>query len=477
MNKLSKYFSVLIAIVFLLSACIAPAGGGTAITTATPVPLPTDLPTAIQTFTPTLPPTITPTASITPLPTIATFTPTFDVRTIVTVTPATAAECPRVQSAKTDASITFTSENVIEQVVEALNQGILFETLERNLNEYYHLLGGSVLNYSRADLTNDSVPELIIKFSPDVNFIYILGCKSNQYKILFSFPPDLERSTFEIIGDANKNGVPEILIGSETCSTTCGGEFFVLEWKLDSFQKVLETSDFYTSLDNIVAKDLDNDGLMEFSWAGGISTWNYLSPPWRLETHIYKWNGERFAALPVIFDALQFRFQAIQDADRETLAGNYDKAFQLYYDAIVDTQLGWWSPELFSQQHDIALSPKSYQVTPTPPAADATEYPRLAAYAYYRMVALHAYLGEMDAATVQYNTLQQKFPAGDPGHPYVEMATAFWDAYQSSANMTTACAAAIEYAAEHPEILIPLGSDYHGWQSHQYVPADVCPFR
>jgi hypothetical protein len=57
------------------------------------------------------------------------------------------------------------------------------------------------------------------------------------------------------------------------------------------------------------------------------------------------------------------------------------------------------------------------------------------------------------------------------------MATAFWDAYQSSGKMYAGCAAAIQYAAEHLDILTPLGSDYHGWQSHTYVPADVCPFR
>jgi hypothetical protein len=44
--------------------------------------------------------------------------------------------------------------------------------------------------------------------------------------------------------------------------------------------------------------------------------------------------------------------------------------------------------------------------------------------------------------------------------------------------MYDGCAAAIQYAAEHPdEMLTPLGSDYHGWQSHIYVPVDVCPFR
>ena len=83
----------------------------------------------------------------------------------------------------------------------------------------------------------------------------------------------------------------------------------------------------------------------------------------------------------------------------------------------------------------------------------------------------------MDAAQTQYNTLQSMFPEGNPGHPYAEMATGFWNTHQSSGKMYDGCAAAIEYAAEHPDILTVLESDYHGWQSHIYVPADVCPFR
>lgn len=93
------------------------------------------------------------------------------------------------------------------------------------------------------------------------------------------------------------------------------------------------------------------------------------------------------------------------------------------------------------------------------------------------MIILHTFLGELEAAQVKYATLQEKFPAGNPGHPYVEMATDFWNAYQSSGKIYNACAAAIAYADAHSEILTPLGSDYHGWQSRIYKPADVCPFR
>jgi hypothetical protein len=90
---------------------------------------------------------------------------------------------------------------------------------------------------------------------------------------------------------------------------------------------------------------------------------------------------------------------------------------------------------------------------------------------------LHLVQNHEPEATTVYNTLQQKFSNDTYGSPYVEMATAFWNAYQSTHKTYDGCAAAIQYAAEHPEILIPLGSDYHGWQSHTYVPADVCPFR
>jgi hypothetical protein len=90
---------------------------------------------------------------------------------------------------------------------------------------------------------------------------------------------------------------------------------------------------------------------------------------------------------------------------------------------------------------------------------------------------LHLVQGQDSEASTTYTTLGQTFGSDPYAHSYVEMATAFWDAYQSSHKMYDGCAAAIQYAAEHPEILTPLGSDYHGSQSHTYVPADVCPFR
>ena len=151
----------------------------------------------------------------------------------------------------------------------------------------------------------------------------------------------------------------------------------------------------------------------------------------------------------------------------------------MYQDAIFSDKLEWWSPQR-SKDTLKKLSGNNDHPENAKPAdgiPDPAEYPSLAAYAYYRMIALHIDLGQMDAAQVNYATLQKKFPAGNPGHPYVEMATAFWDVHQSTGRMYDACGAAIAYADAHPEILTLLGSNYHGGQSHTYVPADVCPFR
>src|ERR1044071_9747841 len=89
-------------------------------TTATPSPLPTATRTAL--------PAATLTASITPLPTIPTFTPTFDVSTIVTVTPAPTAECQKEDSTlKPDLKVLFAQEGLQslkdQALLDFLNMG------------------------------------------------------------------------------------------------------------------------------------------------------------------------------------------------------------------------------------------------------------------------------------------------------------------------------------------------------------------
>jgi hypothetical protein len=82
-----------------------------------------------------------------------------------------------------------------------------------------------------------------------------------------------------------------------------------------------------------------------------------------------------------------------------------------------------------------------------------------------------------------YGTLQEKYPEGQAGHTYAELATVFWTEYQEMKNLGRACAKAIAYATAHPvDVLAYLGNGeygktYFGYQGLRYTSADICPFR
>ena len=446
---MKKLLFGLICFVWLVSSCasanqsIQTASVLTSATsTSSPLPTETSLPTA------------TPTASITPLPTIPTFTSTFDGSTILTATPAPRTGC-RVESPNDLATY------LREEIKSTATPIIL-------------------------DVTNDGIPEIIINGRRDnesgPGAIYIYSCNDSEFLILDEVAAqEYPLPLLSTIQDLNKNGVPEIVIYIREC-----GGFgscwlvLILEWNGEKFINLGDdhiNKDLAPWLDNLDFKDIDNDGTIEVIIRKGLPGHpdSLLHGPWRSYSATYSWNGKKYVLKEFDIDTPQYRFQAVQDADHLSINGDFTKAISLYQDVIFDNKLEWWSKERYLGQFQIDLFGKS--PTPTLPAPDSSEYPRLAVYAYYRIILLYFVQGfESDASTV-YNTLQQKFGNDPYGRPYVEMATAFWNAYQSTDEMYDGCAAAIQYAVEHPDILIPLGSDYHGWQSKIYKPEDVCPFR
>jgi len=465
MNK--TFWQILITVTFLLTAC----GQPTPIpvidsATSTPSPIPTATPTR------TALPTATPTASITPLPPIATFTPTFDVSTIVTVTPAPKAECP-----KRNTSLVF---NPPTQNNQLTNYGQIVLDF---------LISGGTVNaidlknlVQQQDINGDGIPEIIVSDKDTT----IIGCENGNYSkwLVMTAETDSFAPHLEYVGDMNLDNIPEsIFVLKGGNGWTRYYNIWIYEWSGESLKLLTYIEDLRNI--NISLADVDGNGTIELL-AKGNTTANpddrIVFAPLRDEIRIYKWNGNTFAEDPIQFAKPTYRFQAIQDADRFSVQGNYDAALSFYQAAIVDSKLDWWSIEKKGQLELSGLpvlnnNNITYPATPTSLPPDNTEYPRLAAYAYYRIMLIHFAQGHESDATTAYNTLQEKFGNDPYGQPYVEMASAFWDAYQSAHKMYDGCAAAIEYAAEHPDILIPLGSDYHGSQSHQYKPEDVCPFR
>ena len=466
--------------ILVLTAC-----GQTSSTQITPIPVVdkiTATPSPIPTNTNTSVPTETLTSTITPLPTVPTFTPTFDVSTIVTVTPAPKAECPKLDNTIQPENylpkqLEYPSPGAPDKILEFLNNGGNGQALTRRLDQIYSKVEYSG-GYAFLDVTGDQISEFLY-----VELYYgerpnVFSCKNGKYEILDILSGQHDFDFYEIeFEDLNSDGIPEIIVTGTGGVSFPVSTIYLYEWNGRTFSILGQVS--ILALRQTQIKDIDGNGTKEISFSGDnptcVSCANFI--PQRLRTVTYGWNGTNFVEISNKFTSPKYRFQAIQDADAAVLLGKYEVAMRSYSAVIKSKDLAWWSPARFTYEQTIGDPVIMFIETPsTIPTEDLTEYPRLAAYAYYRILLRIVQEQESDATAI-YNTLQQKFGNDLYGQPYVEMATAFWNAYQSTHKIYDGCEASIQYAAEHPDILTPLGSDYHGWQSHIYVPADVCPFR
>ncbi len=90
---------------------------------------------------------------------------------------------------------------------------------------------------------------------------------------------------------------------------------------------------------------------------------------------------------------------------------------------------------------------------------------------------LHFLRGWEDEAHIVYETLKDKFPKGNAGHPIFQFATVFFDEFKKSGDASYACKKVIEHVgSEDLDYLSYLGSRDHGSQSLIYVIENICPY-
>jgi len=446
------------------------------------------------------------------LPTIATITPTFDVSTIVTVTPAPVGKCP-VADLVSDfdlSFIDFDNTPLLDDEEEWARVDKNRENAKENILEFLNTYGASPLvayldkqgyingeDYIYQDLTNDGIPEFVFGANP----FHIFGCKNGYFESLFEHwsRGRLRTPIITTLGDFNKNGIQEITFLTGIFSQG-GRNYQIYEWNNNEFVSVLPSNYpeypdikfifLESSAGEIHYEDIDDDGFHELVVDSGIPLRSiYIDGfPWRNERTYYKWNGENYVlfkrefSIPDDFpyaDIPEFRFQIVQDGDLAISQDEFSKALNLYQRAIHDNSLLSYSPEIRKNYQERRISQIDENPPPTPTLLpeETSNYPKLASYAHYRIMLLQIIQGNLSEAENTYNILQKEFSQDQYSAPYTKMAKEFWQAYQENQNMNTACSAAIQYAAIHPEILIPLGSYYHGDQSHIYLPEDICPFH
>jgi hypothetical protein len=339
-------------------------------------------------------------------------------------------------------------------------------------------------------------------------FPAVIGCVDGEYQTLADYPPLGGANCspqIVYIGDMKLNSTPDIvfafLMGS---GWNFGAD--IQEWNGSEFVSLIQASHgeksasasrtarilFWYGIDgffipvpymNGVAsydiRDLDGNGTIELilkDFGPAHHDTLYSFGPWRGKRVVFSWDGLHVICNALEMDPPMYRFQAVQDADRFFLMGDYARAERLYRAVFTSKPLERWTSERMRFLLDQQWAEAAGRHTPVPPAEDEDGYPRLSAYAGYRLVLLKATRGDMPSAEGLYVGLLSSHPSGSVGYPYVLLAARFLGNFRVTHDPVKACARVLDYAESIAGLLEPLGDMEHGAQSHIYETVDLCPF-
>jgi hypothetical protein len=379
------------------------------------------------------------------------------------------------------------NQHFAKYVLDFLNAGGTAQSIlvafERQNSEH-------IDTYFRADdITGDHVPEIIFSYGI---WLDVFTCKGTKYELTFTdtYESELDGVIIIDVTDINRDGLAEVIVSFDGCMGNRCPTLRVQEWNGKDFQNLIANP---TSGDGcsflpvapfeVKIQDIDNNNTKEIILSNNSNPWPDVDFPYRKETRICMWNGQNIVVYKSEFDAPYYRFQAVQDGDKATLAGDYNKALGFYQRTINDQELQWFTQD--RKQHDFWVYHSKYFPSfqePTPTASpsmlqDPNEYSNLAAYAYYRIMLLYILQNDIEKAESTFSTLQSNFPPGNPGNYFTQVASIFWLEYQPLMNVRASCLKVIGYAQTHPLPTEYLGDWDHGVQSIHYTPESLCPFK
>jgi hypothetical protein len=185
----------------------------------------------------------------------------------------------------------------------------------------------------------------------------------------------------------------------------------------------------------------------------------------------------------VEYSTPKYRFQAVQDGDRYAKASFYEKALNSYQLAITSSSLEWWTKDLYNYivgPHEIGPCAENMAACPKP-TQDPNELPILSAYAYFKSMIVHLLMGDTARAETVYQNLLAAHRPETPGYIITEMATSFWDEYQSTQDIAKACTQFVASIEKRPDILTYLTGGYNVFVDqgidYEHNPDEVCPLK
>ncbi len=357
--------------------------------------------------------------------------------------------CPIPNSSTTfNGAIPTSARAMNDAIAGYLSEGGSAANLESTLRDDWHVLGSTGTVRGSLDLTGEGTPEIIITYTtPDEGGVLLIdGCIDGRY--LTRYQTALGGATPQIlnVGDMNFNHIPEVVFTSQDCSTSdaCVYHTQIVTWNPQGGRFVNLLSGAITGDQVPTIEDTDSDQVNEivirYDQTGDSQT-----GPLRTGYTIYDWNGVGYVQSVTQLNPPRFRVQVVQVADAAFTAENTDEAAALYNLALDPALENWYND-------------------------DATILP---AYALYRLLLTYAFAGD-DRALQTQQTIQAAYPDTAAAPPYAQMALDFWNAYQITNNLHSACLKAQDVIIARADALSLLNR--YGSRSPTYSATDLCPF-
>ena len=350
-------------------------------------------------------------------------------------------------AAALDPIMPSTAALVDDAIARYLNAGGNADNLTVFMRENWNALGETGFARGDLDLTREGTPEIIVSYrAPDAGGSFmIFGCIDGRYLLRYEVSLGGDAPELLTIGDMNVNGAPELLFSSQMCVEVCTYTTQMVTYSATSGRFVNLLGGVIASDSAPLVEDVDADQISEVIIRMDDDG-NAETGPLRTGFTVYDWDGTGYVRSITQYNPPRFRIQVLQEADAEFAAGNTSNAIALYNLALDSPGLESWYPD---------------------------ETDALRSYAQFRLLIAYAFTEDPRLTDLYQATLAAPpDPATAP--VYALMSQAFWNAYQVTNNMNSACLEVQAIIATRPDSVSLLNR--YGSRSPTYAPGDLCPF-
>ena len=315
------------------------------------------------------------------------------------------------------------------------------------------------------DLTGDGEPETIVSiidpFTADqsptpAGMLLIFGCEAQRVNLLYANLAPQPQTLPRIVQTGSLIAAPrgnQVAVTSATCAAnTCFDKLEVLGWDGQALIDLLAVPlELPAAQYQFVQADADPP--LELQADRGVIS-SIGAGPQRTEKQLWDWNGAQYVKIKSDLSPVEYRIQAIYEADDALAANDEPRAIDWYSRALTDETLKDWLTEIgYVRAHDKDT---------------------LKAYARFRLLLIGLRRGETNARD-QLDALTAEYPAGSPVNQTTQMAQLLWDKYQATQNWSETCAAVNMFANEEYQIVDDLA--LFGYANRTYTSDDMCPFK